>query len=142
MKITEVREFTTDAYDTILELNEILSPGATKMSETLLNEIIDSPNNHLFFISDDDCIAGMLTIGIYYTPTGKKAWIEDVVIKTEQQNKGLGKLLMQHAIDFANLAGVAQLMLTSNSKRVAANMLYKSLHFSTKETNLYRFQFE
>ena len=56
----------------------------------------------------------MLTVGIYHSPTGGKAWIEDVVIDEAYRGKGLSKMLVRHAIDFVKSQGISALMLTSN----------------------------
>lgn len=97
-----------------------------------------SANSHLFFLLDDKAVAGMLTVGIYHSPTGGKAWIEDVVIDEAYRGKGLSKMLVRHAIDFVKSQGIPALMLTSNPKRTAANKLYQTMGFEQKETNVYR----
>ena len=84
----------------------------------------------------------MLTVGIYKSPTGTKAWIEDVVVDGSYRGQGLGRLLVEHAIAFSKSLGADSLMLTSNPSRIAANKLYQSLNFTQKETNVYRMTFE
>ena len=80
----------------------------------------------------------MLTLGKYYSPTGCKAWIEDVVVDNAYRGQGLGRMLVEEAIEQARGWGAETLMLTSNPKRIAANALYRSLGFEPKETNVYR----
>ena len=84
------------------------------------------------------CIAGMLTIGTYLSPTGSKAWIEDVVVDEEYRGYGFGRMLVAHAIDYCRSQGIETMYLTSNPKRVAANGLYQSIGFERKETNMYK----
>ena len=81
----------------------------------------------------------MLTVGIYISPTGKKAWIEDVVVDESYRGKGIGQMLMNFAVDYVKQMKVSVLMLTSNPSRIAANKLYVKLGFEKKETNVYRF---
>ncbi len=83
-------------------------------------------------------MAGMLTVGIYVSPTGSKAWIEDVVIDEALRGYGLGRVLVEHAIDFCKREGIDTVYLTSNPKRIAANGLYQSVGFERKETNMYK----
>ena len=83
----------------------------------------------------------MLTVGIYYSPTGGKAWIEDVVVDESFRGQGLSKLLVAHAVEFVKAKQVPSLMLTSNPKRIAANKLYQAMGFERKETNVYRMKF-
>ena len=80
----------------------------------------------------------MLTVGVYLSPTGSKAWIEDVVVDDMFRGRGLGRKLVTHAIDYCKSQNINTLMLTSNPKRVAANALYQSLGFERKETNVYK----
>ena len=83
----------------------------------------------------------MLTVGTYYSPTGGKAWIEDVVIDQKFRGEGLSKKLVAHAIDFVRSLQIPTLMLTSNPQRVAANKLYQTLDFKEKKTNVYKMIF-
>lgn len=143
MEILEIKEFTQNGLEAVKKLTEaLLSSDSIHLTEAYYKEILVSDNSHLFFLMDGKNIAGMLTVGIYKSPTGVKAWIEDVVVDDLYRGQGLGKLLVEHAISFAKSLGADSLMLTSNSARVAANNLYQSLNFTQKETNVYRMTFE
>ena len=111
------------------------------LTESMFRQLVESTNSHLFFLIKDEQIAGMLTVGIYYSPTGGKAWIEDVVVDQAFRGQGLSKLLVAHAIEFTKSQQVPSLMLTSNPKRIAANKLYQKMGFERKETNVYRIKF-
>ncbi|WP_051697599.1 GNAT family N-acetyltransferase [Prevotella sp. 10(H)] len=142
IEITEIGEFSKQAFEAVRKLTATLIPDAeTFFTESYFKEILQSDNSHLFLILVNKDIAGMLTLGIYNSPTGKKAWIEDVVVDESFQGKGLGRSIVQYAVKFAEEAGVDTLMLTSRPSRVAANKLYQSLDFVMKETNVYRIVF-
>ena len=79
----------------------------------------------------------MLTLAHYMAPTGRKLWVEDVVVDSSLRGKSIGRALVQHAIEKAKEIG-GTLMLTSKPARVAANALYRSSGFEQKETNVYR----
>lgn len=100
--------------------------------------LVASPGSRLFLLLCGEGVVGMLTIGIYLSPTGSKAWIEDVVVDTAFRGHGFGRLLVSHAIRYAAQQGIDTLMLTSNPRRTAANALYRSLGFERKETNMYK----
>ena len=85
----------------------------------------------------EDGIAAMATLAFYTSPTGRKAWIEDVVVDESCRGRGFGKLIVQYAIDFARRSSGCKLMLTSRPSRVAANRMYASLGFERRETNVY-----
>ena len=80
----------------------------------------------------------MLTLGTYLSPTGRKAWIEDVVVDSAYRGKGYGKMLVEHAIEYARTLSPCTLMLTSNPARIAANELYRASGFEQKITNVYK----
>ena len=103
-----------------------------------LEAIVKSPASHLFVAECGGVLAGMLTLGEYLAPTGRKMWIEDVVVDKSMRGHSIGRKLVEHAIGFAKSLGSGTLMLTSRSTRVAANVLYQSCGFLIKETNLYR----
>ena len=83
----------------------------------------------------------MVTLCIYQSPTGRKAWIEDVVVDQNYRGKGYGKVMIEKVIELCRNKGNVTLMLTSRPSRVAANQLYKSLGFETRETNVYKMSF-
>lgn len=142
MKITEITQYTLETKNNIdLFLNSLVEEKVS-MTPQLLNELIADDNSHLFFALDDDEVCmGMLTIGIYISPLGKKAWIEDVVVGETYRGQGVGKQLMKFAIHFAMQQQVELLMLTSKSSRVTATKLYLNLGFEKKETNVYKMTF-
>mgnify|MGYP000013549106 FL=1 len=84
----------------------------------------------------------MLTVGIYHSPTGGKAWIEDVVVDEKYRGQGLSKQQVTHAVRSVKEQGIPLIMLTSNPTRIAANKLYQKLGFEQKQTNVYRMNLE
>lgn len=118
-------------------LNQLTTQPMT-LTKDMFCQLLASENSHLFFLMHDGQVAGMLTVGIYYSPTGGKAWIEDVVVDERFRGQGLSKRLVAHAIDFVKEQQIPLLMLTSNPKRIAANKLYQAMGFERKETNVYR----
>jgi len=142
MKIIEVTEFSGDYLDSVRKFLRLLTSEPKQFTELNFRELLTSDNSHLFFLLDENTIAGMATVGIYSSPTGVKGWIEDVVIDEAYQGKGLGRALTQHAIDYAKSQHADSLMLTSHPSRIAANKLYQSIGFEQKQTNVYRIKFE
>ena len=140
-EIIEIQSYSTEYHEAIQRFLDQLTTNPMTLTEEMFKELLASSNSHLFFLLKDGQIAGMLTIGIYHSPTGGKAWIEDVVVDESFRGQGLSKLLVAHAIEFTKAQQIPSLMLTSNSKRIAANKLYQTMGFSRKETNVYRMKF-
>ena len=103
-----------------------------------LDSIVSSSSTHLFLLECNGDIAGMLTLGEYLAPTGRKMWIEDVVVDASMRGRSFGRALVEHAMEYAATLGNGALMLTSRPSRVAANALYRSCGFEQRETNVYR----
>jgi GNAT superfamily N-acetyltransferase len=140
--IIEINTYSAEYHEAMQRFLDQLTTHPMTLTETMFRQLIDSENSHLFFLMKEGQIAGMLTVGIYYSPTGGKAWIEDVVVDEAFRGQGLSKQLVAHAIEFTQSKQIPLLMLTSNPKRIAANKLYQAMGFSRKETNVYRMKFE
>ena len=140
-EIIKIQSYSPEYHEAMQRFLDQLTTNPMTLTEEMFRQLLASPNSHLFFLMKDEQIAGMLTVGIYHSPTGGKAWIEDVVVDEAFRGQGLSKLLVTHAIEFTKSQGIPSLMLTSNPKRIAANKLYQAMGFGRKETNVYRMKF-
>jgi ribosomal protein S18 acetylase RimI-like enzyme len=139
MIIKEINTLTPAMQKVIHHFIDLLVSTPYAPSQETLMALVASENSHLFLAYDDsENIVGMLTVGIYCSPTGKKAWIEDVVVDDIYRGQGIGEKLMQHAIEFVKIKDVSLLMLTSHPSRIAANKLYPRVGFNIRETNVYK----
>ena len=136
--IIKINTYSQEYHEAMQRFLDQLTTNPMTLTEAMFRQLLDSDNSHLFFLVKDEQIAGMLTVGIYHSPTGGKAWIEDVVVDEAFRGQGLSKLLVAHAIEFTKSMDIPSLMLTSNPKRIAANKLYQAMGFERKETNVYR----
>jgi GNAT superfamily N-acetyltransferase len=59
-----------------------------------------------------------------------EAIVEDVAVHPEAQGQGIGRALMQHAMELAREAGCYKLALSSNQRREAAHAFYERLGFA------------
>ncbi|WP_423823990.1 GNAT family N-acetyltransferase [Salinisphaera sp. SPP-AMP-43] len=69
------------------------------------------------------------------------AVIEDVVVEPASQSQGIGRAMMQHAIEIARGRGCYKIVLSSNLAREAAHAFYESLDFE-KHGYSYRIRFD
>ena len=142
MNVTIISPITYVAahYEAVCQLMKQLTVRNIVLSEVEYAQMVASPSNRLFLLLCEERVVGMLTVGMYASPTGAKAWIEDVVVEEELRGSGLGRQLMEEALKFCREKEVATVYLTSNPKRVAANSLYQRMGFVRKETNMYKLE--
>lgn len=141
--IEAISQFDAALVAPINDMLAQLTSHEASFGEQELHAIIENPASQLFILRDEEKAIGMLTLGRYASPTGVKVWVEDVVVMNEYRGAGLGRRLVNHAIEYckANYAPCT-LMLTSNPARVAANELYRTSGFEPKQTNVYKMKFE
>jgi ribosomal protein S18 acetylase RimI-like enzyme len=83
-------------------------------------------------------IVGSLTVVLFETLTGVRAWIEDVVVDETRRGAGIGTALLEEALRIARNAGARSVDLTSRPSRQAANRLYERTGFERRDTNVWR----
>ncbi|MEC7908863.1 MAG: GNAT family N-acetyltransferase [Actinomycetota bacterium] len=142
-KNIEIREIAKVDDDLIAAMNLLipqLSNSNPPPDRSALEEIVASDSSVLISAYIDGAIVGSLTLIIFTIPTGKRAWIEDVVVDEKCRNEGIGEALNQEAINIARRSGAKTVDLTSRPSREAANRLYSRLGFVQRNTNIYRFE--
>ena len=137
MEIRELSSLNDAQWQCLDVLMKQLSEEKT-VTRRMMEDVINDSNSHLFALFDGDKIAGCATLSVYYSPTGRKACIEDVVVHTDYRGRHLGRTLLEHLIAQARTMSPIELHLTSRPVRVAANALYQSLGFVKRETNFYK----
>lgn len=131
-----------DLLESVNRLLPQLSATADLLTEEALEAIIQTPNTHLYMLLDEmQQICGMATLAVDALPTGRKAWIEDVVVDGSCRGRGYGRQMIEHLIEVSKALGVKSLNLTSRPTREAANRLYRSCGFKQRETNVYKLTF-
>lgn len=131
--------------DKIVKSLQRLIPQLTELGDPItqesLEELVHSKESELLLAVDEqEKIVGTLSLVVFTIPTGKKAFIEDVIVDAEARGKGLGEQLLSKAIALAKEKKVKRLELSSRPVRVPANSLYQKMGFKIRETNFYRLQ--
>ena len=113
-------------------------PSLESVAEILAHEAISQ------FVARDDAghIVGVATLAVFPIPTGRRAWIEDVIVDESSAGQGIGAKLCDAMVAHARELGCTTVDLTSRPSREAANHLYKKLGFEERETNVYRFNLD
>jgi len=132
-----IREATKDDIDGILELykqpdmddRKVLS---IKQAQTIFDRINSYPNYKVYVAEVEGVIVGTFALAIMDnlahlgTPSGL---IEDVVVKTNFQGRGIGKQMMEYAMEYCKKQGCYKVSLSSNLKREGAHRFYESLGY-------------
>jgi len=138
----KIKQLTTASQDVLNRINSllpVLSEDMPLLTYDKLVEIINSDNITIFVAEENGEIVGMMTFVTYRIPSGLKAWIEDVVVDNSKQGQGIGRALIEKAIEYANQLNIIKIDLTTAPFRVAANALYQKIGFTKRETNVYRY---
>lgn len=115
-----------------------LAPEAKTLSLNDVKAITESDGSHLYIMETGSETIGTYTLCAYDSPTGRKVWLEDVIVDSRYRGKGLGRQLVAHAMSEAKRFAPCTLMLTSRPSRIAANALYHAIGMESKETNVYK----
>lgn len=140
IRITPVTIVDPNLVVAINKLIPQLTSPKTPVSIATLNELIDNGSSELIVAKEGNEVIGTLSLVVFTIPTGKKAFIEDVVVDEAYRGKGIAEKMVSEAIKLARNKDVKRIELSSRPSRVAANKLYKKLGFQIRETNFYRLE--
>ena len=137
-RVTECSDSLVEAFERLLPQ---LSSSAKVPTVEYIKRMVASPSLHLL-VASDECgkIVGMLSLFMMDIPTGRKAYIEDVVTDTACRGCGVGQRLVEEAISMARSEEVKRIYLTSNPSREAAHALYRKCGFDRYDTFVFRYE--
>ena len=138
MKIYRVTECSANLIEALEQLLPQLSSSATMPSEEYIESMLNNENFYLFVAEHEGAIVGMLSLVVVDIPTGRKAWIEDVVVDSEARGIHIGQTLVERAKAEASSLGATKVYLTSNPSRKAAHALYKKCGFEEYNTTVFK----
>ncbi|MDP1545481.1 MAG: GNAT family N-acetyltransferase [Anaerolineales bacterium] len=139
MRIDLVTQADVELYQAFQRLVPQLTNNNPPPSLDELTALVHEASSTLMIARDDSgVIVGALTLAVYRVPTGIRSIIEDVVVDISVRGQGVGEELMLRAIEIAREKGAANISLTSNPMRVAANKLYLRVGFQKRDTNAYQ----
>ena len=139
IRITEAIAPTDALIEACARLLPQLSDRLTIPGRGAVARIVAAPAVRLLTASaSDGRIVGMLSAAFYEVPSGRKAWIEDVVVDAAARGRGVGEALVREALRIARAEGASRVMLTSHAGRRAAHRLYERMGFERYETDCFR----
>ena len=138
MRIYEATEPSDLLAEAFARLLPQLSERMTAPDREAVARIVASPaTRQLVAAAEDGRIVGLLSVALYDVPSGRKAWIEDVVVDAAARGFGAGEALVRAAQAHAAEVGAGKVMLTSNPSRGAARRLYAKMGFKEAETTVF-----
>jgi ribosomal protein S18 acetylase RimI-like enzyme len=87
-----------------------------------------------------DRLVGMVTLCVFPTLTGRKAYLDHLVVAPGWRRRGIGRALVRHAIERAEAAGASRIDLTAGDAKQPGRALYESLGFRERDTGSFRLQ--
>lgn len=104
----------------------------TDEANNIFDRIATYPNYRIYVAQADNKIVGTFALAVMDNlahmgaPSGL---IEDVVVRSDCQGKGIGKQMMRFALACCRENGCYKVALSSNKKRTSAHQFYESLGF-------------
>jgi ribosomal protein S18 acetylase RimI-like enzyme len=140
--VEELRQVSDEAVEAFKRLVPQLSRSAKPVDSALLDRLVSAEAVTLLVARMDGEIVGTLSLAMFPTPTGVRAWIEDVVVDEAVGRKGAGTALVVEALRIAKEAGARTVDLTTRPAREAAGRLYEKVGFQQRDSRLYRYSLE
>ena len=120
-------------HDVRTEFDEF-TPGPQAVAERVRNLIADGEISVV--------VAGSDPVGLAVLRFRPSLWqaalqcnLEELYVVPDRRGQGIGRALMDAAIDVARREGAADMSLATGEDDVAARALYESLGFSNRESN-------
>jgi ribosomal protein S18 acetylase RimI-like enzyme len=102
--------------------------------------VVTSEDAPTYVAEIDGRVVGMVTLCVFSTLTGPKAYLDHLVVAPGWRRRGIGRALAQHAITQAAAAGASRIDLTAGERKAAGQALYRSLGFQGRDTGSFRLQ--
>lgn len=121
----------------IKDLDEIHFLNMPNIFEKIDNCYMESTINNKFVAKYNDKVVGFLEIEVKETPQNihlkkrKYLWIENIIVKKDYRKKGIGRLLVKKAIEFANNNNINEVELNVWEFKDSAIKFYEMFGFDT-----------
>ena len=126
----KVMPFQRNDFDAVKKL---LIEGFSSKFKNDINENFFLLNNYGFVLKEDEKLLGFASIHVINKINRISCIIEDVVIDSKYRGKGLGKLLIDHLIQFSKSLDSDKIILNSKESNTK---FYEKLGFKKNETQM------
>jgi ribosomal protein S18 acetylase RimI-like enzyme len=137
-RVAQVSDELVNAFESVIpQLTRRMPPTWEDLSA-----LIESPSILLIarYPEETSPIVGAGTLGIFRTPTGLHAHIEDVIVDQNYRGLGIGEAMVEQLLKIARQMGLDGVSLTCNPERIEANKLYVKMGFTNWKTNVYWYE--
>ena len=136
-----------DELSSLLELYKQLNPSDNLISEITAKTIwekIENQNIKYFAAKENGNIIASCYICIMpnFTRGGKSiGFIENLITDIKYRKKGIGKKIMENAIEYAKEQNCYKVLLQSGNKRTDAHRFYESIGFDGESKKAFEIRF-
>ena len=115
-------------------VKNLLIDGFSKNFDNDINlNFIDNQSNFGFVAINNETIIGFASIHIIEKLNRRSCLIEDVVVDKSERGKGIGKLLIEHLINFSKSKSCDKIILNSKESNIP---FYNKLGFVQNEIQM------
>ena len=111
------------------------------LSREFIDEIIHSSYHEILLARDTSSgtIIGCATLSITFgAGAGRRVWLDDFIIDSNHQGKGIGGLLWKEAIEWAKRHDANTIQFTSSDKHKQAHSFYLKRGAIIRDTNFFK----
>ena len=134
--MTVIRWATEKDIPRILDLYEELTEEKQSVAIETINsvfaEIVSIPNQEFLVADENDYVVGSLFLQIVPNLShGARPWavLENMIVDSRFRRQGIGRRLLEYALDCSRQAGCYKVQLLSNKKRLEAHKFYRIMGF-------------
>ncbi|MFA6063037.1 MAG: GNAT family N-acetyltransferase [Gallionella sp.] len=129
-----------DLLAELFTLESDFAPDCDKQLQGLTLILEDPACGQLFVLRDGASIIGMVNalITVSTAEGGRVLLLEDVIVKSEYRGRGLGRLLVNHVLDWALGQGLKRVTLLADQGNRAALDFYGKLGFDLSHMTVLR----
>lgn len=133
MNQLKIRKFELDDLDKVYELMNILYEGKLKYDKfkNIYKLKLQDQNSYYIVAIENDDIVGVLTSELQEKLHRERLqlFIEDLIVEESKRNNGIGKALIENAINFAKDNNCEVVELTSYKDNIKAHKFYENNGF-------------
>ena len=143
MKVERLETYSVETAERMRELVRQLSRSGKdkgEIAEEWFQEVIESPWHDVLVAKDEEGrIVGMANVSVVMgAGIGKNAYLEDFVTDAEVRGKGVGSMLWEAILAWAEEKGCRNLEFTCGNGRENAQEFYRRHGAEVYETNFFR----